>query len=136
MANGHENLIPMNKRTKDEARKISKKGGTASGTARRKKKFLKDLTQILLNAPVGTSDARKLTSAGFSDDECINSSKMLLAVFKQALKGNMRAAEFLRDMAGENPYIELKKEIYESSKTIGKDSSSAMLQLVESLKGD
>lgn len=33
----HENLIPLNERTKEEQRKIQKKGGVASGKARRKK---------------------------------------------------------------------------------------------------
>ncbi len=36
MAN-EENLIPVTKRTKSEAREISKKGGQASGAARRKR---------------------------------------------------------------------------------------------------
>ena len=36
MAN-EQNLIPVTKRTKSEAREISKKGGIKSGEARRKK---------------------------------------------------------------------------------------------------
>lgn len=38
MANNEQNLVPMNRRTKEEQRKISSAGGKASGKARRAKK--------------------------------------------------------------------------------------------------
>lgn len=38
-----ENLIPANKRTKEEARELGRRGGVASGEARRKKKYFKEI---------------------------------------------------------------------------------------------
>lgn len=38
-----KNLIPQNKRTKDEQRAIAKKGGVASGEARREKKRMSQI---------------------------------------------------------------------------------------------
>jgi ribosomal protein L2 len=40
---GIKNLIPLNKRTKDEQRAIAKNGGKASGKARLKKKYMKEI---------------------------------------------------------------------------------------------
>lgn len=39
---GEENLIPMNQRTKEEARELGRKGGIASGKARNEKKALSE----------------------------------------------------------------------------------------------
>ena len=44
------NLIPMNKRTPSEQREITRKGGIESGKARRRKKTLKDISKMFLNA--------------------------------------------------------------------------------------
>lgn len=42
MAKGHENLIPLNKRTKEEQRKIQSMGGKASGVKRNVKKSFRE----------------------------------------------------------------------------------------------
>lgn len=47
---GHDNLIPVTKRTKGEAREISRKGGIASGVARREKKALREQLADALEA--------------------------------------------------------------------------------------
>lgn len=46
MAKGHENLIPANKRSKAEARENSRKGGIASGVARRRKIEIQKLLEL------------------------------------------------------------------------------------------
>lgn len=45
-----KNLIPQNKRTKDEQRAIAKKGGVASGEARREKKRMSQIYADFLMA--------------------------------------------------------------------------------------
>lgn len=47
-----ENLIPQNKRTKSEQREIAKKGGIASGKARRQKADLRKLMAMMLEEQV------------------------------------------------------------------------------------
>ena len=49
MAN-EQNLKPANKRTKSEHREIAKKGGVASGVARRKKANLKNAFEKILKS--------------------------------------------------------------------------------------
>lgn len=45
---GRKNLIPFSERTEEEQRDIRSKGGKASGKARRKKKFLRDMLYTAL----------------------------------------------------------------------------------------
>ena len=52
MAKGHENLKPIGKRTTDEAREISKKGGIASGKSRRRKKALRTALKEAMALPL------------------------------------------------------------------------------------
>ena len=44
-----ENLIPMNKRSKKEARELGSIGGIKSGQVRAEKRLLKDTIEMLLN---------------------------------------------------------------------------------------
>lgn len=83
MAN-EQNLVPQNKRTKSEQREIAQKGGIKSGEVRRKRKTLKEELIALLE----TND---------------NNNKISLAMIKEAINGNTRAFETIRDTIGEKP---------------------------------
>ena len=48
MAKGHENLIPMNQRSKEEARELGQKGGIASGETRREKATMRKTLEMML----------------------------------------------------------------------------------------
>ena len=50
MAN-NENLIPMSERSQSEAREFGKKGGIASGEARRQKKAMREVLEVALEMP-------------------------------------------------------------------------------------
>ena len=66
-----ENLIPTNRRTKEEAREISRKGGKASGEARRRKADLKKALKTVLEADVHSDKvAEQLESMGFDNGLC------------------------------------------------------------------
>jgi hypothetical protein len=92
MAN-EQNLKPQNKRTKSEQRKIARKGGKASGEARRKKKLLKECLDELLE-----KDWENRTGEKHSGAEAIS-----IALFKKALAGDIKAYETVRDTAGQKP---------------------------------
>jgi hypothetical protein len=90
---GHENLIPQNKRTKAEQRRIAVKGGKASGEARRRKKLLKECLEALLQEDFVDRKGNKSSGA-----EALAST-----VFKKALAGDLKAFELVRDTAGQKP---------------------------------
>ncbi len=87
-----ENLIPLNKRTMSEQREIQSQGGKASAQARAEKKALKDALLILLKADCNVAGEK---TSGFA--------AIGAALFKQALAGNVKAFEVIRDTIGEKP---------------------------------
>lgn len=91
--NGIKNLIPGNKRSHSEAQKNGRKGGVASGKARREKKTLRQCLELLLEQQITSKDGTKVTGA-----EAIS-----IAQFKKALKGDTKAFEVCRDTSGQKP---------------------------------
>lgn len=53
---GIDNLKPQNTRTKDEQRKIARKGGVASGKARRERKTIREMVRAVLDEQMPGSD--------------------------------------------------------------------------------
>ena len=136
-----EDLIPLSKRTKDEQKKITQKGGKASGVTRRRKKAMKALAKELMALPVSGKHVKDLKKLGVEADSMNNSMLMLVSMLQAALDGNVRAAEFLQNTMGESPSLELKKKelalkekALKQGAVVNAEASSGMLQLVESLK--
>ena len=92
MAN-EQNLNPFGTLTEDEQREISSKGGKASGEARRKKKLLRECLEILLEKEI--TDKKGETMSG--------AEALSTKLFAEAMKGNVKAFEVLRDTAGQKP---------------------------------
>lgn len=89
MAN-NKNLKPV--RTKKEARERGKAGGIASGKARKERKTLKEELLLLL-------------SKGQTQE------KVSLALIQQALNGNTKAFEVIRDTVGEKPIEKIEADV-------------------------
>lgn len=115
MAN-EENLIPFDERTESEQREIQSKGGKASGAARRRKKAMRQAASMLLGMDVPVSGAfsetlkSRLAAFGYSEDAATFQDVLLASVMLEAIRGDVRAAEFIRDTAGESPALDLKKQ--------------------------
>ena len=92
MASGNEkNLIPNSQRTPEELREMTRKGGIASGKARRKKADLKKAMQTLLSMDVASEKSKQqLEELGV---DATNEMLLAFATFQQAVKGNQRAVE-------------------------------------------
>lgn len=90
MAN-ESNLIPGNKRSQSEARENGKKGGIASGKARRKKADLRRAFETILQADVASDGVRRhLEALGF---EATNEMALAMVMMQKAMKGDVRAFE-------------------------------------------
>lgn len=119
--NGHENLIPMNKRSKDEAREFGQKGGRASGEARRAKKSMREYAEFLMGLEV--SDGRKFNAmvrAGVPVEGCDNKMLVVFALMKMAQSGDVPAVKELRSILGEDKP--------------GADENGRLDELIEGLK--
>lgn len=86
MAN-EQNLKPV--RTKSEARERGKNGGIKSGEVRKQRKTLKEELLLLL-------------SEGQTQE------KISLSLIQEALEGNTKAYEIIRDTIGEKPQDNVK----------------------------
>lgn len=102
MAN-EKNLVPLNKRTKEEQRRIQSKGGKASAEARRAQKTMKEYAEFLLSLPV--HDGRKfnkMARAGVPPEGCDNKMLLVFGLMQAGQAGDVAAAKEIRDIIGEN----------------------------------
>lgn len=90
MANDGNLRVP----TSDEAREIGKKGGIASGKARREKADLRRQAQLWLESDV-TTDKHGQPMSG--------AQLMMAVAAREAAKGNPKFWELIRDTAGFKP---------------------------------
>lgn len=93
MAN-EQNLIPFDSnQSREEAKKNGRKGGIASGEARRARKTMKEMLDYLLEKEISNAKGEVVTYR----------EAILTSTIKKAIKGDVKAAQFIRDTAGEAP---------------------------------
>lgn len=96
-----ENLIPTTMLTESERRALAIKAGKASGEARRRKKSMRENLLALLELPLKKGEIQGFTSLEEASGKNVSvEDAILLTAVKKALKGDMRAIEFLRDTSG------------------------------------
>ncbi len=98
MAN-NGNLIPFNKRSVSEAREYGRKGGKASGKARRQKADFRKTLNLLLSAEIDSEEWTPfLESLGLDStvEAAVNA-----AMIREALSGNVKAYIAIRDTLGQ-----------------------------------
>lgn len=102
-----DNLIPQSERTKAEQREIARKGGIASGKARREKRALKDTLEELLAMPMKDGKSANIDDiksiAGVKGKNITMQEAIMLSMLDKAVKGDVRAAEYVRDTIGQKP---------------------------------
>ena len=106
-----KNLHPV--QSENEAREKGRKGGIASGAARRRKRDMRQAAKLLLDADVSPSQKSMrmlMKSLGIDEQDMTYSMAILSAVLLQAGNGNDKAAAFLRDTAGYNPTQQLQEK--------------------------
>ena len=104
---GYKNLVPLNERTKEEQRSIQQDGGKASGVSRRRKRSLKEATDLYLSLPV--SDRKmwnKISRRGVDPDDIDNQMAMIIGLTMAATAGDAKAAKVIVDLLGEDSHSE------------------------------
>ena len=143
MANKQNLKVPSSK----EARENGKKGGVASGKARRKKANLKKAFETILQAEVASPNVKKqLEELGF---ESTNEMALAMVMMQKAMKGNVRAFEQISKLTTTDAKDTLdKKEQKERIKRLkldnkkreqelsgSKSDTSLMESLLDAVKG-
>lgn len=91
-----ENLIPQSERTKEEQREIARKGGIASGEARRRKKTLKEALIMALEIE---KDNKTIQEIGVE------------ALLQKFMGGDIQAFTTVRDTIGEKPTDKIEADV-------------------------
>ena len=102
-----KNLIPMDKRSKSEARELGRNGGIASGVSRRRKRSLKEAADLYLSLPV--SDRKmwnKISRRGVDPEDIDNQMAMIIGLTMAATAGDAKAAKIIVDLLGEDAHSE------------------------------
>ena len=105
-----QNLKPFTSdQDREEAAKNGKKGGVASGVARRRKATLKKtLEQLMAMEP--SADAREaVESAGIDLEEMTNFSVIAVSAMTKAMSGDVAAMRFIADVTGAYTMTEQEK---------------------------
>lgn len=102
---GHEFTSDQNR---EEAAKNGRKGGKASGEARRKRKAFAEAFNALLQKEFTDRSGNQLQGVD----------ALAAKTFQAAMDGDMRAVQFIRDTVGEMPVqrietVEIDSEVYE-----------------------
>ena len=106
MASGKtkEELAKISEKTRfktgSEQVEIARLGGFASGKAKREKRTMRELAEIILSKNVTTSDG--VVTGKYA---------VLAKVIDKALKGDLQAAAFIRDTIGEKPTEKTQTEL-------------------------
>ena len=107
LANEH-NLIPFDKRTESEQRRIRSAGGKASGQVRRKKADFKKSLNALLTAQIDSPEWNPVLEAlGL---ECTVESAVNAAMILQAMKGDVKAYEAIAKYSGQTDKTDVDQE--------------------------
>lgn len=105
MAN-EENLKPVTKRSKSEAREISIKGGVASGKSRRRKKALrlalKEAVSMRLNELPEDMRTAIMSAVGITDDAQTVADAVIGGMILSACGGSAPMVRLLLDTIGES----------------------------------
>ena len=91
--------------------KNGRKGGRASGVAKRRKKTMKAAGKLLADMPVTSKELQqKMKLLGVPDGDSTYQMAVMVAMLNQAMKGNVKASYFLRDTIGESPSDQIRRD--------------------------
>ena len=119
MAN-EENLVPMTDLTESERREMARKGGIASGIARREKKEQKktiaQALEMILNAKIPDAMAKKMQAQTGISELDYRTALAYSVISTRIKKGDANALRVIADYIGEKPADNLNINADENSK--------------------
>ena len=93
--------------TPEQRAENGRKGGIASGEAKRRKKAMRERLEVLLELPLKSGKSADLDSiknfAALKGKNITVQDALMLAQIQKALKGDTTAATFVRDTVGDKP---------------------------------
>lgn len=125
--------------TSEEARFYGSMGGKASGEAKRRKKSLKELTQALLEMKPHELVARKAKQL-FPDvepEDLTNGMALAMSMLNKAVvDGDVKAAQFVRDTAGEVPEQIINGNLGQSTVFVTETEQNKIIKHIQEVVND
>ena len=88
----------------EEARELGRRGGVASGIARRRRKALREAADIFLALPLPDKDeVKRLRKLGLGMDDIDVQMGIVARLAQMAMLGDTKAAKLLFDIVGSEP---------------------------------
>lgn len=99
--------MPLKEFTPEERRENGRKGGIASGVAKRKKAEMKRTLELLLTMPLQNKKCHEIEDiqsfAQLKGKNVTVEAAMMIKQIQRALAGDLASAEFIRDTSGQAP---------------------------------
>lgn len=137
MARGNKNTLKVY--TSEEARFYGSMGGKASADARRRKKSLKELTQALLEMKPHEIIAAKSKQLfpEINPEDLTNGMVLAMAMFDKAIKEqDVKAAQFVRDTAGEMPEQVISGNLGQSTVFVTEQDQNNIIKHIQEVLND
>lgn len=129
-----QNLIDNNSLTPEERKARAIKAAKASAEARKKKKQMRDAFDILLKKKPTPEQQVVLQKMGIDPSDSDNRMVIAVSMLQQAIGGNVKAAEFIRDTIGEKPVERVEAEV-SATKEIDETLANMSLEDLRKLGG-
>ena len=116
-----KNLIPNNERSPSEVRENGRKGGIASGKARREKKTIQKILADLLDSEIKDSPqfAKLASKMGVESDKSVKDIFTMVCLLNSVKSGNLGDLERLSKLLGEDKQNENADVLARLDKVIG-----------------
>lgn len=103
--------MPLKKFTPEELKENGRKGGIASGVAKRKKAEMKKTLEMLLTMPLNGKKCTEIEEiknfAQLKGKNVTVETAIMIKQIQRALAGDLPSAEFIRDTSGQKPTNDL-----------------------------
>lgn len=103
--------MPLKEFTPEERRENGRKGGIASGVAKRKKNAMRETLEVLLSMPLNGKKCHEVEDiqsfAQLKGKNVTVEAAIMIKQVQRALAGDLPSAEFVRDTSGQAPTKDL-----------------------------
>lgn len=132
--NSLKNLKPV--KTSDEAKALGQKGGIKSGETRRERKKLQETVSAILSMAPGLKEDREaLKRLGIDESDQNNQTLLVLSMMRAAAEGDVKAATWLRDTAGEKPIEKLEANVQASISPLDEKLAELSIEELREMAG-
>ena len=133
MAHGHENLIPLNKRSKEAQREIQEKGRQANKEKWAEKLDMRERMKAVLEAAADPRVAAALAKTGVEINT--NADVLIAGIMKGVIKGDTKAIEKALELSGQNKTAEQRERRAEAEAQKAEMETELYKMRLEAIKG-